>query len=182
MNSGCAAMGYDLPATVGAAFGQGASEIICVTGDGSSMLNLQELQTMVHYKLPAKIFLLENEGYLSIRRTQDTHFKQHHVGSDKDSGVSCPDFLKVAKAFGFEVEEIKNNSELEEKIKKVLSLKTQVFCVIRIDPNEQLIPKLASRLLPDGKMVSPPLEDMFPFLDREEFKSNMIIEPLKESL
>jgi acetolactate synthase I/II/III large subunit len=182
LNSGCAAMGYDLPASIGACFAHGNKPVICLTGDGSIMLNLQELQTIAHHKLPIKIFLFENGGYLSIRRTQDNLFKGFHVGSDSDSGVSCPDFIKIAKAFGLSSYEMHTHAEMEPVIKEVLAGPGPALCVVHMDPEEKLIPKLASKLNPDGSMVSPPLEDMFPFLEREEFKNNMIIKPLKESL
>lgn len=182
MNSGCAAMGYDLPASIGACFARGKNTVICLTGDGSIMLNLQELQTIIYHKLPIKIFLFENGGYLSMRRTQDSLFKGLHVGSDYNSGVNCPNFIKIAKAFGLASYEIHTHAEMETIIQEVLADPGPVLCVVHMDPEEKLIPKLASKLNQDGSMVSPPLEDMFPFLDREEFKNNMIISPMKESL
>lgn len=179
LNSGCAAMGYDLPAAVGACFASQRKPVVCIAGDGSSMLNLQELQTIFHHQLPVKIFIFENQGYLSIRRTQDAYFKGLHVGSDPSSGVSCPDFLKIGQAFGIKTLEIRTNAQVPDRIKEALSSPGPILSVVRINPKEELIPKLSSRLLPDGRMVTAALEDMYPFLDREELKNNMII-PLYE--
>lgn len=180
LNSGCAAMGYDLPAAIGACFANQKKETICITGDGSIMLNLQELQTIVHNKLPIKIFVLDNKGYLSIRTTQDTYFSGLHVASDPGSGVSCPDFAKIAQAFGIETNKISLNTEVEEKIKNTLSHNGPVLCTIEMDPKESMLPKLSSEIKPDGSMISKPLEDLFPFLPRDEFRTNMLIPTYNE--
>jgi len=180
VNSGCAAMGYDLPAAIGACFGNNKKPVICVTGDGSIQLNIQELQTIVHYKLPIKIFVLNNQGYISIRNTQKNFFNGFFVGSNKESGVSCPDMIKIAKAYGISTLTIKNHEELECKIKEVLSYPEAILCEVNINPEEKMYPKLSSEKKEDGTIVSKPLEDMYPFLDRDEFKKNMIIKPIEE--
>ena len=180
VNSGCASMGYDLPAAIGACFANGKKNTICVTGEGSLQMNIQELQTIIHNKLPIKIFVLNNAGYISIRNTQNNFFKGHKVGSDKDSGVSFPNIVKLAEVYGFEACRIENQLNLKGELEEILSKPGAVVCEIMLSPIEKMEPKLSSKIKPDGKMVSKPLEDMFPFLPREEFYKNMIIKPVDE--
>lgn len=180
VNSGCAAMGYDLPAAIGACYANNKKNIICVTGDGSIQMNIQELQTIIYNNLPIKIFVLNNGGYISIRNTQNNFFNGHKVGSDSDSGVGLPDIIKISKAYGFNSFRIKNQINLGLKLKKILALNGPVVCEVLLSPNEKMEPKLSSEVKPDGKIVSKPLEDMFPFIDREEFKRNMIIKIINE--
>ena len=180
VNSGCASMGYDLPAAIGACFANGKKDTICVTGEGSLQMNIQELQTIIHNKLPIKIFVLNNAGYISIRNTQNNFFKGHKVGSDKDSGVSFPNIVKLAEVYGFEACRIENQLNLKGELEEILSKPGAVVCEIMLSPTEKMEPKLSSKIKPDGKMVSKPLEDMFPFLLREEFYKNMIIKPVDE--
>ena len=180
INSGCASMGYDLPAAIGACFANGKGNTICVTGEGSLQMNIQELQTIIHNKLPIKIFVLNNAGYISIRNTQNNFFKGHKVGSDKDSGVSFPNIVKLAEVYGFEACRIENQLNLKGELEEILSKPGAVVCEIMLSPTEKMEPKLSSKIKPDGKMVSKPLEDMFPFLPREEFYKNMIIKPVDE--
>ena len=181
LNSGCAAMGFDLPAAVGAATAMGGAPIVCLAGDGSIMLNLKELQTIKHHSFPVKIFLFENNGYLSIRRTQETYFASKYVGSGPSSGVTVPNFAAVAAAFGLPCFSAHSNGEIDRVITQMLDVEGPALAILHMDPSQPLIPKLVSRRLPDGTMVSPPLEDMWPFLDREEFMANMLIPPVKES-
>jgi acetolactate synthase large subunit len=180
VNSGCASMGYDLPAAIGACFANGKKDTICVTGEGSLQMNIQELQTIIHNKLPIKIFVLNNAGYISIRNTQNNFFKGYKVGSDKDSGVSFPNIVKLAEVYGFEACRIENQLNLKGELEEILSKPSAVVCEIMLSPTEKMEPKLSSKIKPDGKMVSKPLEDMFPFLPREEFYKNMIIKPVDE--
>jgi len=180
VNSGCAAMGYDLPAAIGAAYASSQSNIICVTGEGSLQMNIQELQTIIHNQLPIKLFVLNNGGYISIRNTQNGFFKGHKVGADAESGVSFPDTIKLAKAYGFQTFKIENQQNLKEEIQKVLKIDGPVVCEIILSPEEKMQPKLSSEIKPDGKMISKPLEDMFPFLDRDVFKKQMIINILEQ--
>lgn len=179
-NVGCASMGYGLPAAIGACIANAKKRVVCLEGDGSIQLNIQELQTVVHYKLPVKIFVFNNEGYLSIRITQENFFKSHYVGSNLQSGVSFPDMRKISKAYGIPFVRINNQTALEEKLRHVLDAEGPIICEIMMDPGQPLIPKITSVIKPDGRMISKPLEDMYPFLPREEFYQNMIIEPLKE--
>lgn len=173
-NSGDASMGYGLPAAIGACIARGAKNTICVEGDGSIMMNLQELQTIKHNKLPVKIFVINNNGYISIKQTQNNFFKGHMVGSGEDSGVSVPDFIEVAKAFGLKTVLIDKNSALKQGIKEVLDAEEPVLCDVRVKKDYEFTPKLSARKLDDGTMISPSLEDMYPFLEREEFKENIL--------
>ncbi|WP_103576463.1 thiamine pyrophosphate-binding protein [Campylobacter concisus] len=180
VNSGCASMGYDLPAAIGACFANGKKDTICVTGEGSLQMNIQEFQTIIHNKLPIKIFVLNNAGYISIRNTQNNFFKGHKVGSDKDSGVSFPDTVKLAQAYGFEACRIENQLNLKRELEEILSKPGAIVCEIMLSSTEKMEPKLSSKIKPDGKMISKPLEDMFPFIPREESFKNMNIRPVDE--
>ena len=164
-NQGCAAMGYDLPAAIGASIGLGKKEVILITGDGSIMMNLQELQTILSYNLPIKIFLLENNGYVAIRTTQTAFFEKRFVGESPDSRLFLPDFKKVASAFNLKYYKIDSETNLESKLAKVLDESGPVFCEVKMDPQQSLYPKVASEKLPDGSMISRPIENMAPFLD-----------------
>ena len=180
VNSGCAAMGYDLPAAIGSYYANKSSQVICVTGEGSLQMNIQELQTIIHNKLPIKIFILNNGGYISIRNTQNGFFKGHKVGADESSGISFPDTIKIGQAYGFKTFRIDNQLNLDKQLKDILDLNEPVICEVMLSTEEKMQPKLSSEIKPDGKMISKPLEDMFPFVDREEFKRNMIIKAINE--
>lgn len=176
-NSGCASMGYELPAAIGAALADSTAErIICIAGDGSIMMNLQELQTISGNQFNVKIFLLNNKGYHSIRQTQQNFFKDNIVGCGLDSGLSFPNFEKVAYAFNFKYNKIENNSNLENGIKESLNTEGPTICEVFLDLDQNFSPKLSSKKLEDGRMVTSPLEDMAPFLEPIELKSNMFID------
>jgi len=179
-NSGCASMGYDLPASIGACLANNKKNTICVTGDGSIQMNIQELQTIVYNKLPIKIFLLNNNGYVSIKQTQESFFGLPYVGCDPGSGVNFPSFTKVAQAYGLKVESIKGHNGMVEKIKKVLKFNGPVLCEVILEPKYKFQPRVSSKKLDNGRIISKPLEDMFPFLSRDEFMSNMLIPAIKE--
>jgi len=181
-NSGCAPMGYELPAAIGACFASGGKDIVCIAGDGSIQMNLQELQTIVHHRLPIKVFVLSNDGYVSIRMTQDAYFGGRYVAANAASGVSCPDMVKIAGAYGIPAHRIQSHDGMEQTIRQVLATPGPVLCDIVMDPEQAQLPKLASKVLSDGSMVSLPMEDMWPFLPREEFMENMIIAPLPASM
>jgi acetolactate synthase-1/2/3 large subunit len=172
-NSGAASMGYDLPAAIGAAVARGGKRVICLAGDGSVQLNIQELQTLVEYRLPVKLFVLNNQGYLSIRATQDSFFNKR-IGEGPESGVSFPDMVKLAAAYGLPSMRIGPDGCCQA-IRDALAAEGPVVCDVLLDPNQRFEPRTSSRRLPDGRMVSAPLEDMFPFLDRDEFSSNLLI-------
>lgn len=170
-NSGCASMGYGLPAAIGA-YLAGGKPVVCLEGDGSIMMNLQELQTVKTNRLPLKIFILKNGGYSSIIQTQRNFFNGRLTGCNASCGVEVPDFVQVAKAFGLPGLRITKNDELSKTIKRVLAAKGPVVCEVCCTDNYIFSPKLSARTLPDGTLVSPSLEDMFPFLPPEELKQN----------
>ncbi|MEI8389873.1 MAG: thiamine pyrophosphate-binding protein [bacterium] len=173
LNSGCASMGYDLPAAIGACFANEKKDVVCIAGDGSLMMNIQELQTVYHHNLPIKLFILNNNGYISIKQTQNNFFNGRMVASGKESGVSFPDFIKIAEAFSLPTAKINGQNNLIEEIEKVLATQGPVVCEVILQNDYIFQPKHSSEKLPDGKIVSKPLEDMYPFLDRDEFKENM---------
>lgn len=179
-NSGSAPMGYDLPAAVGACIASGGQKVVCLAGDGSIQMNLQELQTIVHYHLPTKIFIMNNCGYHSIRQTQTNFFGLPLVGCDPQSGVSFPDFEKLAYAYGIEFARCTKHAELDAAIQQTMAGDSPSICEVLLTPDQPFAPRLSSKRLPDGRMVSKPLEDLSPFLEREEFLQNMIIAPLRE--
>lgn len=168
-NSGCAAMGYGFPAALGAAVAEGGSRVICIDGDGSFQMNMQEMQTIVYNKLNLKTFILNNNGYHSIRQTQTNLFNPPLVGVCDGNGLSFPDLCKLSDAYGMRYVRIDNSNDIEEKVKEVLNGNDPVLCEVVVDEKQNFEPKLSSKRLPDGTMVSPPIDDMFPFLDREVF-------------
>ena len=182
-NSAVASMGYGLPAAIGTCIGGNRKETICLEGDGSIMMNLQELMTVITNKLPIKIFLINNGGYHSIRLTQNNLFKEKSkIGIGPESGdLSFPEFRKIADAFGYRYFSASTNAEMREVVDTVLSLEGAAFCEIFTDIEQVWEPKSSTKRLDDGTLVSPPLEDLAPFLDREELKSQMCI-PLMEEI
>ena len=180
-NNVIASMGYGLPAAIGASVAIGKKEVIAFEGDGGLMMNLQELETILTNKLPVKLFIINNEGYHSLRITQNNLFKNHsHIGIGPESkDLSFPSYKKIAKAFGHKYYSITDNKRMESTIKKVLKIKGSVIVEVFTDKFQVWEPKSSGRKTNDGKIVSPPLEDMAPFLSREELKSNMYIKMLK---
>ena len=174
-NSGCAAMGYDLPAAIGASIALAARPIICLAGDGSIMMNLQELQTIASNKLPIKIFVLNNGGYFSIYQTQHNFFSGQEVGAGPNSGVTLPSFEKISAAFNLPYYNCSAPDSLRLQIKNTLIQEGPCICEIFLDQNQAFSPKLSSKSLPDGTIISPALEDLSPFLDPMELQENMII-------
>ena len=181
-NSAVASMGYGLPAAIGTCIGGGRRTTICLEGDGSIMMNLQELQTVLTNRLPIKIFLINNNGYHSIRITQNNLFKEHcKVGIGPESGdLSFPEFRKIAEAFGYPYYSASSNAEMKKVVNEVLALDGPVFCEIFTDTTQVWEPKSSTKRLPDGTLVSPPLEDLAPFLPREELERNMFIPLMPE--
>ena len=177
-SSGHASMGFGLPGAIGACFANDKKKTICISGDGGLQMNIQELQTMVHYKLPIILFVLNNGGYLTIKLMQQNHFGRY-VGSDPSSGVSCPDIVKVGTAYGIKTERISNNDELHAKMDNVLAEPGPFICEIMMPEDQQLIPRVSSLKKPDGTITAKPLEDLYPFLSREEFAENMIVKPVE---
>lgn len=181
-NSAIASMGYDLPAAIGACVADHTQDIILVTGDGSIQMNIQELQTIIHHKMPIKIFLINNGGYHSIRQTQRAHFHEPLVGVGVDSGdLSFPDMEKLSWAYGYPYVAAHHNSELGAAVEKTLKTEGPVICEIFVDTEQKFEPKAEAKMMPDGTMVSVPLEDLAPFLSDEEMDENMIIPRVREN-
>lgn len=172
-SNGFAEMGFDLPGAIGAAVSSG-KRIILVTGDGSIQMNIHELQTIMNYNLPIKIFCYNNKGYLTIRHSQANAYNGNYVGSGYSSGVKLPDLEKIAYSYGIKYRKISNQKNLKNNIKNVLNIDGPVLCEIIMDENQLLIPKLSFRKI-NNKLISMPLEDLFPFLERKEFNENMLI-------
>jgi acetolactate synthase-1/2/3 large subunit len=171
-NSGAASMGHDLPAAIGAAVAAGGRRVICLAGDGSLQMNIQELQTVVHHQLPIKLFVLDNGGYSSIRQTQAAYFGRL-VGESPASGVTFPDIVKVAEAYGLRAVRLEA-ANLSAMLPEVLAGAGPIVAQVCLDREQVFEPKLSSRMLSDGRMTSPRLEDMAPFLDRDELRENML--------
>jgi acetolactate synthase-1/2/3 large subunit len=176
-NAGSASMGYDLPAAFGAAIADPSKSTLCFAGDGSIMMNLQELQTVAHYKPNLKIILINNQGYLSIKATQANFFGRLY-GEGPSSGVTFPDFVKVTEAFGLTANRLTHSDQIDHAITQLLATVGPSLLEVMVDPRQTFEPKLSSKKMPDGKMISAPLEDMWPFMERDEFLENMIVEPL----
>jgi acetolactate synthase-1/2/3 large subunit len=180
-STGLGEMGFGLPAAIGACFANNKKEIINLNCDGGMMLNLQELQTISHHNLPIKIFVFNNDGYLMIKHTQKNLFKGRYIGVDKKSGISCPDFYKIAKAFNMKYFSITNWKDFYEVIPLIKKIKKPIICDVFMDPEQTFYPKLALTLAADNKIISPPLEDLTPVLKRKTFLSEMIIPPHEKS-
>jgi acetolactate synthase I/II/III large subunit len=176
-NSGSASMGYDLPAAIGVSVAKGG-RTICIAGDGSLQMNVQELQTLVGYRLPVKLFVLNNGGYLSIRQTQTGFFQGRKIGESPESGVTLPEMKKIGEAYGIPSFIIENVADLEI-VRRELETAGPTLFDVSLDPSQEFEPRLRSRILPDGKIVTPNLEDMYPFLTPEELASNMLVEDRK---
>ncbi|MFH1691080.1 MAG: thiamine pyrophosphate-binding protein [Candidatus Omnitrophota bacterium] len=179
-SGGLVTMGYSLPAAFGLSVALGKKRVMCITGDGSFQQNIQELQSVMHYDLPVKIFVLNNQGYLSIRSSQNKYFQGRLIGEGETSGISFPDHKKIAKAYGMKFFRVKKNAELDKILDEVLQYDGPVFCEIMTPPEQLIVPTVSSEKRSDGSMCSKPLEDMFPFLERKEFLDNMIVAPLPE--
>jgi len=179
-NSGCATMGYELPAAIGVCAATGGKKrVIAIAGDGSIMMNLQELQTIAGYGLPVKVFLINNSGYVSIFQTHRNFFNGVEVGGGPKSNVTFPDFGKVAGAFGFAYFRADNHNALPGAIAAALATDGPVLCELFVDEHVSFAPKLGAKAHPDGRITSPALEDLSPFLPREVLRENMRI-PLWE--
>lgn len=178
--AGLGAMGYGVPMAIGVAMANPGREIVAVDGDGGFMFNIQELETIRRLQLPIKFFVMNNDGYSSIRASQRAYFGEANLGCDKSNGLTVPSLTQVATAFGLSSTVIKNQENLRREVRKVLDMKGPVVCDVNVLPDELRAPRLQSYQKPDGSFVSRPLEDLFPFLPREEFLANMIVEPLPE--
>jgi len=176
-NKGTGAMGFSQPAAIGACLAGGKRPTICIDGDGGFQLNIQELETVRRLALPIKFFVMNNQGYASIRSSQNGYFGRL-TGADQTSGFTLPDIVKIAEAYGLKTARISNPLNLRDQIKNVIDQDGPMICDVMVIPDESRSPRVSSFQKPDGSMASKPLEDMWPFLDREEFLSNMMIEPV----
>lgn len=177
---GLGAMGFGIPASIGGCVASGRKRTICVDGDGGFQMNIQELETVVRLNLPIKYFVLNNQGYASIRAMQQNHFGGHLVACGSSSGLTLPDVVKQAQSYGIEATRIVNHENIKETITAVLQSPCPCVCDVMIDPNQIIGPRISSYVRPDGSIISKPIEDLWPFLDRKEFFDNMIISTLEE--
>ena len=173
-------MGFGIPAAIGACIASGRKRTICIDGDGGFVMNIQDLETVKRLNLPIKFFVLNNQGYASIRASQNNYFNRRYVGSSISSGLTLPDFCKVAFSYGIESLSIKTNSELIEKLNLVLNSEGPIICELFVNPDQLTMPRIQSVQKSDGTMISKPMEDLWPFLDRKEFLENMIIPVINE--
>lgn len=173
-NRGTGSMGFGLPSAIGACIASNRQRTICVEGDGGLQMNAQELATLCAQNLPVICFVINNNGYASIRASQQNYFKRQ-FGADSQSGLLLPNLELLAGAYGVSYMRVENGEDLEAQLSKALNTKGPLLCEVLVMPEEPRIPRVASRQLPDGKMVSSPLEDLFPFLDRAELERNMFI-------
>lgn len=174
-----AEMGFDIPGAIGACFAMNRRRVVTVTGDGGVQLNLQELQTIVHHNLPIKLFVLNNGGYLTIFHTQSSLFGEcEQSGTGPASGVTLPSFSLLASTYGIPYLQLSESSDMDQVIAEVLNSDGPVLCEVMAKIRQPLVPKVSFRSMPDGSLISPPIEDLYPFLDRDEFLSNMIVPPV----
>ncbi len=171
-SSGLASMGYGLPAAIGACIGANKKRVICIGGDGGLMFNLQEFQTVKHYNLPIKIFVIDNNGYLTQKLMQIKNFKRY-VGAHPKSGVSCPDFVKIAKSFNFQTSVINSDISQKKMLSKILSNNKPHVCVVKIHPMQPLHPRVVMKMNKDGSFDRVGLESVYPFLKDEEHENNL---------
>jgi acetolactate synthase-1/2/3 large subunit len=177
---GLGAMGTGLPGSIGACLASGRRRTICVNGDGGFQLNIQDLETVRRLRLPIKYFILCNNAYASIVATQRNYFQGRLVASDPTSGLTLPDVRKVAAAYGIDTARIAGHTDLAAKVREVLERDGPVVCAVNVSPDQPTAPRVMSTVRPDGSSASKPMEDMWPFLDREEFRANMIVPPVQE--
>ena len=177
ITGGLSTMGY-MPGSVGVAAASQGKDVFCITGDGSVQFNIQELQTIAQNNLPVKLVILNNNGYLLIRLTQNNFQEGRFIGVDKDSGVSCPDMEKIAYAYGIKFIRILGLDDLDAKLAELINYQGAVICEVMTPPNQLLIPRVASKKMDDGRMMSMPYDDMFPFLPREEYLENCVREKI----
>ena len=179
-SEGLGPMGFGIAAAIGGCLASGNRRTICLDGDGGFVMNIQELEVVRRMNLPIKFFVLDNNGYGSIRQSQKAYFNNRYMASEPSSGLTLPDFNQVATAFGIETCVIKNHDDLEKSVRDVLSHDRPVVCVVKITPEQTTAPRVASGQRADGSMYSKPLEDLWPFMERREFQANMIVAPVAE--
>ena len=173
-NSGHAPMGWGLPAAIGACYAKNKNNVICLTGEGGLQMNIQELATVMHNKLPIKIFIYNNGGYLTIKQTQQLGFKSRVMGSDNKSGLSFPNYKKISDSHKIQYFKLNNSKNLERNLKKILNIKKPIITEIMMDNEQEQMPKAINKRLPNGEMVPTKFEDLYPFLTNEELLKNML--------
>ncbi len=178
-NKGTGAMGFGPPAAIGACLAAGGRRVICVDGDGGFQFNAQELETIKRLRLPIKFFVVDNAGYACIRQSQANHFGRL-AGADEPSGLTLPPVRGVARAYGIPASRVSNRAGLRRRLRAVLTAEGPHICEVTVAPDEERMPRVQSAVRPDGSLVSRPLEDMWPFLPRDEYLSNMIVRPVEE--
>ncbi len=178
--AGLGSMGYGLPMSLAVCIGSGGQQTILVDGDGGFQFNIQELETASRLKLNVKFFILNNDGYASIRASQKAYFGAEQIGAGAATGLTVPDLSKIANSYNIPAVIIHDQTNLREEVRKILAMEGPVLIDVRVIPDEVRAPRLQSYQREDGTFVSKPLEDMFPFLPREEFLANMIVKPLPE--
>ncbi len=178
--AGLGSMGYGLPMSIAVSIGSGNTQTILVDGDGGFQFNIQELETIRRLQLPIKLFVLNNDGYASIRASQKAYFGEAQIGADAATGLTVPNLSKIAASYDIPAVVIEDQTNLREDVRRILATPGPVLIDVRVIPDEVRAPRLQSYQKPDGSFVSKPLEDMFPFLSREEFLANMIVKPLPE--
>ena len=178
--AGLGSMGYAIPMAIAVSIANPGREVIAVDGDGGFMFNIQELETIHRLQLPIKFFVLNNDGYSSIRASQKAYFGKESIGADRNTGLTIPNLTKVGASYGLGTHVIKDQTDLRSEVRKVLDMSGPVLCDVNVLPDEVRAPRLQSYQKEDGSFVSKPLEDLFPFLDRDEFLANMIVKPLPE--
>ena len=174
-SEGLGPMGFGIAAAIGGCLASGRRRTVCVDGDGGFIMNVQELEVVRRLGLPIKFFVLVNDGYASIRSTQRTYFQDRRVASDTSSGLSLPDLARVAAGFQIASAAIDTADGIREKVRNVLDSEGPVVCQVKVSPLQATAPRVSSRQRADGSMVSTPMEDLFPYLDREEFTRQMLI-------
>jgi acetolactate synthase-1/2/3 large subunit len=178
--AGLGPMGFGIAASIGVSLATGRSRVICVDGDGGFQMNIQELATVAHHRLPLKFFVLNNDGYAAIRGSQKTFFGSPNIGCDHATGLTLPDICQVARAYGIATACIEDQADLSGQVRRVMEIPGPVVCDVKVLPEEVRAPRVTSVQRPDGSFVSKPLEDLWPFLDPDEFRRNMIVSPLGE--
>ena len=176
---GLGPMGFALSASIGACVASGRRRTISIDGDGGFAMNTQELETIRRLNLPIKLFVLDNGGYVSIRTTQKNYFDSRFYGASPEGGLTLPDVEKIATAYGLAVDRIETTAQLREGVRRVLDFNGPIVCRVKITASQVTAPRVSNRQLPDGRMTSAPMEDLWPFLDREEFRQNMLVPPVE---
>jgi acetolactate synthase-1/2/3 large subunit len=179
-SQGLGSMGFGIPAAIGGCIASGQRRTVCIEGDGGFVMNIQELETVKRFGLPIKFFVLNNGGYVSIQTTQKNYFGGHYVASTSGSGLTLPDVAAVSKAFDIPSVRMMNHTRIREQVREILKMEGPVICEVIVSSEQVTAPRISSRQCEDGSMISMPMEDLWPFLDRAEFRSNMSIAPVQE--